>query len=80
MHVFDADAAAAPGHTRAFRLDLRPIARLPVTATWFPLIVQQKRGVLGRAGKELRASLRRELNTLVRTHFELVAKLAGPSF
>jgi hypothetical protein len=80
VHVFDADAAAALGHTRAFRLDLRRIARLPVTAKWFPFIVQQSHGVLGRAGKELRASLQYELSTLVRTHFELVAKLAGPSF
>jgi len=34
--VFDREEAASLGQARAFVLDLRRLAYLPLTATWFP--------------------------------------------
>ena len=52
--AFDGEEAAGLGQTRAFVLDLRRLAYLPLTATWFPRMGETGAGVLGRAPKALR--------------------------
>ena len=52
--AFDSAEAASLGQVRAFVLDLRRLAYLPLTATWFPRIGEDGAGVLGRAPKALR--------------------------
>ncbi len=52
--AFDSGEAAALGQTRAFLLDLRCLAYLPLTAVWFPRVAEEGAGVLGRAPKALR--------------------------
>ena len=52
--AFDNDEAARLGQARPFVLDLRRLAYLPLTATWFPRVVERGGGVLGRAPKALR--------------------------
>jgi hypothetical protein len=52
--AFDSEEAAGLGQARAFVLDLRRLAYLPLTATWFPRVGEAGAGVLGRAPKALR--------------------------
>jgi hypothetical protein len=52
--AFDSAEAADLGQTRAFVLDLRRLAYLPLTVAWFPRMAQPEAGVLGRAPKALR--------------------------
>ena len=52
--AFDSTEAASLGQARAFVLDLRRLAYLPLTATWFPRAGEDGAGVLGRAPKALR--------------------------
>ena len=52
--AFDGAEAAGLGQTRAFVLDLRRLAYLPLTAGWFPRVGEDGAGVLGRAPKALR--------------------------
>lgn len=52
--AFDSTEAASLGQARAFVLDLRRLAYLPLTATWFPRAGEEGAGVLGRAPKVLR--------------------------
>ena len=52
--AFDSAEAASLGQTRAFVLDLRRLAYLPLTIAWFPRAGEEGTGVLGRAPKVLR--------------------------
>jgi hypothetical protein len=52
--AFDRAEAASLGQTRAFVLDLRRLAYLPLTTAWFPRAGEAPTGVLGRAPKPLR--------------------------
>ncbi len=52
--AFDSEQAADLGQARAFVLDLRRLAYLPLTATWFPPVGEPGAGVLGRAPKAVR--------------------------
>ena len=52
--AFDSEEAAGLGQARAFVLDLRRLAYLPLTTTWFPRMGEMRAGVLGRAAKALR--------------------------
>ena len=52
--TFDSTEAASLGQARAFVLDLRRLAYLPLTAAWFPRAGEKNLGVLGRAPKLLR--------------------------
>jgi len=52
--AFDNEQAAGLGQARAFVLDLRRLAYLPLTATWFPRVGEAGTGVLGRAPRALR--------------------------
>lgn len=52
--AFDSSEAAGLGQARAFVLDLRRLAYLPLTAAWFPRVSEEGAGVLGRAPKALR--------------------------
>lgn len=51
--TFDSKEAAGLGQARAFVLDVRRLAYLPLTATWFPRTGEAETGVLGRAPKTL---------------------------
>jgi hypothetical protein len=52
--AFTSAEAAGLGQTRAFVLDLRRLAYLPLTSAWFPRITAPDQGVFGRAPKALR--------------------------
>ncbi len=54
---FDRSAAASLGQSRAFVLDLRRLAYLPLTVAWFPRLTEPDAGVLGRA--QSRCGIRR---------------------
>ena len=58
--LFDADEAAALNQSRAFILRLDILAKLPLTATWFPDIETANQGIVAVAP----ARLREELNDL----------------
>jgi hypothetical protein len=60
---FDAAAARALGQ-RAFHLDLRCLAQVPLTARWFPDWAEPGHGVVGQAGAKLRARLEAQLTEL----------------
>jgi hypothetical protein len=75
--AIDAAEAALFGQARAFRLDLRRLAFVPVTPAWFPELERDGHGVLGRAGKALRLTLQAELTTVQRRSPEMLQRL-GP--
>ncbi len=52
--AFNSAEAASLGQARAFVLDLRRLAYLPLTAAWFPRAGEEGAGVFGRAPKVLR--------------------------
>jgi hypothetical protein len=51
VFVFDQPAAAGLGQARAFVMDLRRLAAVPVTPAWFPRLGQPGGGVLGHMPK-----------------------------
>ena len=75
--AFDAASALAMGQTRAFVLDLRRLAYLPVTHAWFPRLGAERYGLLGRAAKPVRARINTVLAELLQRRPELVTR-AGP--
>ena len=66
VRVFERREAKSMGQDRAFTLDLRRIALLPVTEYWFPFLGRQDRGILGRATKALRQELEAEMIRILR--------------
>jgi hypothetical protein len=75
--AFDSKAAVSLGQTRAFVLDLRRLAYLPLTASWFPRVGEENAGVLGRAPKALRDRLN-VLMTEVETRRPETLSRSGP--
>ena len=75
--VFDGDEAASLGQSRAFVMDLRRLAYLPLTAPWFPHIAVAGGGVLGRAPKGLRDRVATVTSELARRRPETLTK-TGP--
>jgi hypothetical protein len=75
--VFDAAEAASLGQARAFVLDLRRLAYLPLTATWFPRLGEMGAGVLGRAPKALRAQVNAMMIELAKRRPESLGR-SGP--
>lgn len=77
LKAFDATEAEAFGHPQAFRLDLKRLAHVPITAAWFPDLDLPKKGIEGRMPKKLRISLQAELDDLLVKHKDLMGRL-GP--
>lgn len=62
---FDAAAAAALNQ-RPFHIDLRCLARVPLSAAWFPRFGQGDRGVVAWADRELQMRINAVLVELAR--------------
>ncbi|HEX6011200.1 MAG TPA: hypothetical protein VFY87_05205 [Geminicoccaceae bacterium] len=71
VRVFAAEEAHALNQ-RPFVLDLRRLAKLPLTGSWFPEIDVPGRGIVAIAPFGLRDELHRTLVQLLRRHRELV--------
>ena len=77
MLAFDREAAASFGQSRAFVMDLRRIAFVPVPPTWFPRLEQTGNGIQGHAPKAHQRTFRYIANNLLMRHGESVDRL-GP--
>ncbi len=75
--AFDSAEAAGLGQTRAFVLDLRRLAYLPLTVAWFPHAGEQGAGVLGRAPKALRDRVNATATELAKRRPETLSR-SGP--
>lgn len=75
--TFDRDVATRYGQSRAFVMDLRRIAFVPVTPAWFPRIEQPGHGIQGRALKAEQRHFRQLAHELATRHGALVERL-GP--
>ncbi len=75
--AFDSAEAASLGQTRAFVLDLRRLAYLPLTTAWFPRAGQDGAGVLGRAPKALRDPVNAMATELVKRRPDTLRR-SGP--
>lgn len=75
--AFNQAEASRYGQSRAFVMDLRRVAFLPVTPAWFPHLDKSGHGVQGRAPKADQRRFRRMAEDLVARHAELVERL-GP--
>ncbi len=64
--AFSSEEAAGLGQARAFVLDLRRIAYLPLTTRWFPRLDASGAGVLGRAPRPLRDRVNAIMGELVK--------------
>ncbi len=70
---FDAKTAAAVNQ-RPFHIDLRCLARLPLSAAWFPRLGLADRGIVANADRQLQARINEVLSELARRshgHIEL---------
>ena len=74
---FNRQEAATLGQARAFVLDARRIAYVPITPEWFPRLGDPGLGVQGRAPKALQRSIWTVAEDLLTRHAELVERL-GP--
>jgi hypothetical protein len=77
LYTFDRDSAAAMGQPRAFTLDLRRMAAVPVTTEWFPDLNTPDHGIVGRAPEWRRVELEDTAKMLFRRSPEIVERL-GP--
>ena len=75
--AFDSAEAASLGQARAFVLDLRRLAYLPLTTAWFPHAGEEGAGVLGRAPKALRDRVNAMATDLVKRRPEALSR-SGP--
>ncbi len=75
--AFDSAEAAGLGQARAFVLDLRRLAYLPLTAAWFPRVGEEGAGVLGRAPKALRDRVNAMTTELAKRRPETLSR-SGP--
>ena len=77
MIAFDSAEAASLGQTRAFVLDLRRLAYLPLTVAWFPRSGEDGAGVLGHAPKAGRDWVNAMVTELVKRRPETLNR-SGP--
>ncbi len=77
MIAFDSAEAAGLGQARAFVLDLRRLAYLPLTAAWFPRAGEEGAGVLGRAPRALRDRVNSMTTELAKRRPETLSR-SGP--
>ena len=75
--AFDGAEAAILGQARAFVLDLRRMAYLPLTPIWFPRAGEVDAGVLGRAPQALRERVNAMAAELVKRRPESLSR-SGP--
>ena len=75
--AFSREVAGRYGQARAFVMDLRRIAFVPLTAAWFPRLGQPGDGVQGHAPKAEQRRFRQLAQDLAIRHAELVERL-GP--
>jgi len=73
---FDDGAARAVGQ-KAFHLDLRCLAQVPLTERWFPDLDQAGLGIVGTAGARLRERIDVILSDLVTRNRDLI-EMRGP--
>jgi hypothetical protein len=79
IHVFDQAAAAEMGQDKAFVLDLRRIALLPLTVRWFPRLNTPGHGIVGQAPEKIREELETAAREIFRRRPEIVERL-GPGW
>lgn len=70
--LFDRSEAAELNQSRAFVLRLDVLAKLPMTAAWFPDIGQPGQGVIAKASAGLREELTDLAIELARHHLALI--------
>lgn len=75
--AFDSAEAAVLGQARAFVLDLRRLAYLPLTTAWFPRVAEEGAGVLSRAPKALRDRVNAMTTELAKRRPETLSR-SGP--
>jgi hypothetical protein len=75
--AFNLAEASRYGQSRAFVMDVRRVAFVPVTLQWFPYLGQPDHGVRGRAPKPDQRRFRQMAEDLAARHAELVERL-GP--
>ena len=75
--AFGSEEAAGLGQARAFVLDLRRLAYLPLAAPWFPRVGETGAGVLGRAQETLRRRVNAMVTELARRRPETLSR-SGP--
>ena len=66
------------GQPKAFTLDLRRVAAVPVTLEWFPELDTANHGIIGRAPEHQRVAYEIALTELARRHPENIERL-GPA-
>lgn len=76
---FDEGQALALGQDKAFVMDLRRIAYVPISAAWFPQINDADRGIVGRASSGLKTAISIESAGIFKKRAEIIQKL-GPSW
>jgi len=74
---FDREAASTFGQARAFVMDLRRLALVPVTTAWFPRLDRPDHGVQGHVPKAQQRRFRETAFDLVTRRGEIVERL-GP--
>lgn len=79
MFIFAKEAAEQVGHDKAFVMDLRRQAWLPITADWFPWLENGGAGVIGHATKRNQATYETSAMNLLTHQPQNVEKL-GPSW
>lgn len=77
VFVFDRQEAARLGQTRAFVMDLRRLAAVPVTPLWFPRLDQAGSGVQGRMPKQQQRQYLQIVEYLLTRRPEIIERL-GP--
>ena len=74
---FDHQEASSFGQSRAFVLDLRRLALMPVTQLWFPLMDQPGGGFLGRASEHWQQRFSQLVEGFITRRPEIIERL-GP--
>jgi hypothetical protein len=77
VFAFDQQAAAVMGQGRAFVMDLRRLAAIPMTLEWFPQLDQPGRGVRGHMPKRQQLRYAQVAEQLLTRCPEIVERL-GP--
>jgi hypothetical protein len=79
VFVFDQRAAAGLGQARAFVMDLRRLAAIPLTREWFPRLDLPGKGIQGHMPKKRQVEYARAAEDLLTRHSQIVERL-GPDW
>jgi hypothetical protein len=77
VFLFDRQAATSLGQARAFVMDLRRLAALPVSLEWFPRLDQPNSGILGHMPKSRQRQYLQVVEDLLMRRSEIIERL-GP--